>query len=78
LSLLQFGEPYDYCALSGTQMGNTINLQDISSYCGVDINATMTLTSPTTAMVKVNYCHPTFAYSCVFPSGVSFNIEKAF
>ena len=77
LGLSQFGEQYDYCVLAGSQTGKTINLQG-TFFCGVDITLTMTLNSASTATVKVNHCSPTFADWCVFPSGVSFNIEKAF
>jgi hypothetical protein len=75
MNLLQFGEPYDYCVLIGSQNGNTISFQN-TAYCGVQINLTMTLTSATAASVYVNRCTP--IYSCIFPSGVSFNVVKGF
>jgi hypothetical protein len=74
-------EPFgatDGCALLGTQTGNIISLQD-TDFCAVSITATMTLTSPTTATVKIHNCTPKlFGWHCIFPSGVSFNIEKLF
>jgi hypothetical protein len=78
-SLAEFGKGYDYSVLIGSQTDNTISLQDYDDLCGVSISVTMTLTSPTTAIVKVNHCSPKFAYLwCFFPSGVSFDVEKIF
>lgn len=82
LNLAGFGEKYDTCVLSGQLMGNTISVQDFKygyeTLCGVSMSATITLTSPMTATLHINYCHPTFADYCIFPSGVSFNIQKVF
>jgi hypothetical protein len=78
LSLSEWSSRYSYCALAGTQIGNTVYLQN-TPYCGVDIDLTMTITSPTTAIVKVNHCSPEYSgLYCIFPSGVRFNVEKAF
>ena len=76
-SLAQYGEQFDYCVLAGTQEGNTIILQNMS-FCPVDIILIMTLTSPTTAAVIVDSCAPRLVPFCIFPSGASFTMVKAF
>ncbi len=78
LSLGSFGDGYDYCALIGTQIGNIVPLLD-SPYCAVSINATMTLTSPTSGIMRINFCQPKFAFSeCIIPSEVNLEVQKIF
>lgn len=76
LNIPTVGGDFHYCALSGLD-GVEINFQSIADLCGVDINATMSLISETSATVKINHCSPIYSGSrCNMPS--SFNIEKLF
>jgi hypothetical protein len=76
LNIPDVGSDFNYCALSGLD-GVEINFQSIAYLCGVDLNATMSLISETSATVKINHCSLIYpGYSCNVPS--SFNIEKLF
>ena len=78
LNLAQYGTAQGYDAFIGSKSGNIITVED-TYFSTVDLNATVTLTSTSTAIVKMNRCSPKYyGYFCPFPTGVTFNIEKAF
>ncbi|HXX57261.1 MAG TPA: hypothetical protein VEI96_04615 [Thermodesulfovibrionales bacterium] len=81
VSLPLLSEGYANCVLQGTQVGNSIILSNLPSvdydFCGFAVGLTITLTSPTTGTLHVDFCKPTIV-DCFFDSGLSLSMEKIF